>query len=178
MKMASILLLAVVSLAAASCGGDDGGGDASGNVQFLVFGDPEELKAYREVISAFESQEPDVDVQLVEASDRDDLLARLATSIAGGRPPDLFLLNYRFYGQFAAKGQLEPIEERLAESDAFEEDDFYPQALDAFRFQGELSCLPRTSRASSSTTTRRSSGRPGCRCRAGSGRGRSSSTRP
>jgi hypothetical protein len=36
MKMASILLLAVVSLAAASCGRDDGGGDASGNVQFLV----------------------------------------------------------------------------------------------------------------------------------------------
>jgi multiple sugar transport system substrate-binding protein len=142
MRIAAALLLAVVSLAAASCGGDDGGGDASGNVQFLVFGDPEELKAYREVISAFESQEPDVDVQLVEASDRDDLLARLATSIAGGRPPDLFLLNYRFYGQFAAKGQLEPIEERLAGSAAFEEDDFYPQALDAFRFKGELSCLP------------------------------------
>jgi multiple sugar transport system substrate-binding protein len=88
------------------------------------------------VISAFESEEPAVDVQLVEASDRDDLLAWLATSIAGGRPPDLFLLNYRFYGQFADKGQLEPIEERLAESDAFEEGDFYPQALDAFRFAG------------------------------------------
>jgi multiple sugar transport system substrate-binding protein len=142
MRVASALLLAVVLLAASSCGGDDGGGDASGNVQFLVFGDPEELKAYREVISAFETEEPDVDVQLVEASDRDDLLARLATSIAGGRPPDLFLLNYRFYGQFAAKGQLEPIEERVADSDAFEEEDFYPQALDAFRFEGELSCLP------------------------------------
>jgi multiple sugar transport system substrate-binding protein len=142
MRLVSALVFAACSLALASCGGDDEGGDASGNVQFLVFGDPEELKAYREVISAFESEEPEVDVQLVEASDRDDLLARLATSIAGGRPPDLFLLNYRFYGQFADKGQLEPIEERLAESDAFEEGDFYPQALDAFRFDGKLSCLP------------------------------------
>jgi multiple sugar transport system substrate-binding protein len=142
-KSLSALSFVLLALVLASCGGDDGGGEsASGNVQFLVFGDPEELKAYREVISAFKTEEPDVDVQLVEASDRDDLLARLATSIAGGRPPDLFLLNYRFYGQFAAKGQLEPIEQRLAESDAFEEDDFYPQALDAFRFQGELSCLP------------------------------------
>jgi multiple sugar transport system substrate-binding protein len=137
------LLFVLVSLTVASCGGDDGGGGAAeGEVQFLVFGDPEELKAYREVIEAFKAKEPDVRVQLVEASDRDDLLARLATSIAGGRPPDLFLLNYRFYGQFADKGQLEPIEDRLSQSDALEEADFYPQALDAFRFDGKLSCLP------------------------------------
>jgi multiple sugar transport system substrate-binding protein len=143
MTRLSALLFVLVSLTVASCGGDDGGGGAAdGDVQFLVFGDPEELEAYREVITAFKDEEPDVHVQLVEASDRDDLLARLATSIAGGRPPDLFLLNYRFYGQFAAKGQLEPIEDRLSESDAFEEDDFYPQALDAFRFDGKLSCLP------------------------------------
>ena len=143
MTRLSALLFVLVSLTVASCGGDDGGGGAAeGDVQFLVFGDPEELKAYREVIEAFKAEEPDVRVQLVEASDRDDLLARLATSIAGGRPPDLFLLNYRFYGQFADKGQLEPIEDRLSESDAFEEADFYPQALDAFRFDGRLSCLP------------------------------------
>jgi multiple sugar transport system substrate-binding protein len=144
MTRMSVVLLVLVSLALASCGGDDeeAGGSAGGEVQFLVFGDPEELQAYREVIAAFKTEEPDVRVQLVEASDRDDLLARLATSIAGGRPPDLFLLNYRFYGQFAAKGQLEPVEDRLADSDAFEEDDFYPQAMDAFRFDGKLSCLP------------------------------------
>ncbi len=140
------LLLVLVPLSVAACGGDGGddggGGAAGGEVQFLVFGDPEELQAYREVIAAFKTEEPDVRVQLVEASDRDDLLARLATSIAGGRPPDLFLLNYRFYGQFAAKGQLEPLAERVSESEAFEEKDFYPQALDAFRFDGELTCLP------------------------------------
>jgi multiple sugar transport system substrate-binding protein len=128
------------------------------------------------VISAFESQEPDVDVQLVEASDRDDLLARLATSIAGGRPPDLFLLNYRFYGRFAAKGQLEPIEERLAESDAFEEDDFYPQALDAFRFKGELSCLPQNISSLVVYYNKALFRKTGSRSRPGSGRGSSSST--
>ena len=37
---------------------------------------------------------------------------------------------------------LEPIEGRLQGSDAFDEDDFYPQAMDAFRFDGELVCLP------------------------------------
>jgi multiple sugar transport system substrate-binding protein len=94
------------------------------------------------VIRTFEEREPDITVKLIEASDRDDLLARLSTSFAGGRPPDLFLLNYRFYGQFASRGVLEPVRERLEASDAFSEDDFYEQALEAFRFEGELICLP------------------------------------
>jgi multiple sugar transport system substrate-binding protein len=136
--------LLVATLAA--CGGGDGGGsdggDVSGDISFLVFGEPEELKAFRAVITAFRKVEPEVSVQLIEASDRDDLLARLSTSFAGGTPPDLFLLNYRFYGQFAARDVLEPIEDRLNDSDAFEEDDFYPQALEAFHFDGELVCLP------------------------------------
>jgi multiple sugar transport system substrate-binding protein len=86
--------------------------------------------------------EPEIRVRLVEASDREDLLARLSTSFAGGSPPDLFLLNYRFYGQFAARGVLEPIEERLRASAALDEEDFYEQALEAFRLDGELVCLP------------------------------------
>jgi multiple sugar transport system substrate-binding protein len=140
-KSIAAVVLAALSLVAASCGGGDEEA-GSGPVRFLVFGDPEELKAYREVAAAFERKQADADVRIVEASDRDDLLARLATSFSGGDPPDAFLLSYRFYGQFAAKGRLEPVEERLADSDAFEEDDFYPQALDAFRFGGRLTCLP------------------------------------
>ena len=129
-------------LAATACGGYGGGEKASGEVKFLVFGEPEELKAFRAVITAFRDEERDITVKLIEASDRDDLLARLSTSFAGGTPPDLFLLNYRFYGQFAARGVLEPIQDRLDGSDAFAEEDFYPQALEAFRRNGELVCLP------------------------------------
>ncbi len=103
---------------------------------------PRSCKAYRAVVDGFKLIEPDVTVKLIEASDREDLLARLSTSFAGGTPPDLFLLNYRFYGQFAARDVLEPIESRLDDSDAFEQEDFYPQALEAFRFDGKLVCLP------------------------------------
>ncbi len=123
-----------------ACGGADQG--ASGSIRFLVFGDPPEIRAYRTLISAFEKEVRDVDVQLVEASDREDLLTRLSTSFAGGSPPDLFLINYRFYGQFASKGVLEPLGERAGESDVLDLDGFYPQAVDAFRWEGELTCLP------------------------------------
>ena len=131
--------VAATAFVAASCGGSDA---PSGSVRLLVFGDPPEIAAYRTLIRAFEEDEPEISVQLVEASDREDLIARLSTSIAGGSPPDLFLMNYRFYGQFAARGALEPLEEYVEGSDVFSIDDFYPQAVDAFRWDGRVTCMP------------------------------------
>ena len=37
---------------------------------------------------------------------------------------------------------LEPVESRVDASDVFQQDDFYEEALDAFRFGGTLTCLP------------------------------------
>jgi len=139
-RFGSGLLSALLCALAVACGGSDGG--SSGSVRFLVFGDPAEISAYRALIEAFADEQPDIDVQLVEASDREDLIARLSSSIAGGAPPDLFLMNYRFYGQYASRDVLEPLEPYVSDSSEFEEGDFFPQALDAFRWQGELMCLP------------------------------------
>jgi multiple sugar transport system substrate-binding protein len=133
------LLIASVAGLGAGCGGSD---SASGSVRLLVFGDPPELDAFRTLIRSFERAEPEIDVQLVEASDRNDLIARLSTSIAGGSPPDLFLMNYRFFGQFAARGALEPLEEYVDGSGEFSLDDFYPEAVDAFRWDGRVTCMP------------------------------------
>ena len=145
-RLALLLSLALLltALLASGCGGSGDGdaGSGSGSISFLVFGDPPEINAYKTLISAFEKAEPDIDVQLIEASDREDLIARLSTSIAGGSPPDLFLMNYRFYGQFAARDALEPLEPYVEDSDEFELGDFYPQALDAFRWDGRVTCLP------------------------------------
>jgi multiple sugar transport system substrate-binding protein len=141
-----IPLTLLCALVLAGCGGDDGGngggGDVSGDASFMVFGDPEEIQAFRNVIAAYENEKPDVDVKMIEASDRDDLIARLSTSFAAGTPPDLFLLNYRFYAQFAARDVLEPIEDRVDDSDVFQQDDFYEEAMSAFRFNDTLTCLP------------------------------------
>jgi multiple sugar transport system substrate-binding protein len=133
-----LLAVLVAVLALGGCGG----GDGSDEIRFLVFGEPEELRAYRTLIDAYERREDSGPVQLIEASDREDLLARLSTGFAGGSPPDVFLVNYRFYGQFAARDALEPLQERVDESEQFEPEDFFPQAMEAFRWEGELMCLP------------------------------------
>ncbi|CAN5335074.1 sugar ABC transporter substrate-binding protein [soil metagenome] len=147
-------------LVAAACGGVGGGvggdgggggnGDAAvspggpvaGELNFLAFGEPEELRAYRNLIEGFKEVEPNVTVNLIEASDRTDLLARLSTSFSGGTPPDLFLLNYRFYAQFAVTGVLEPVQPLLESSSEFSREDFYPQPMEAFSFNDQLMCMP------------------------------------
>ena len=128
--------------AATACGASPPKSAENATVTFMTFGDPDELRAFRNVIGAYDAKQSKVDVKLIEASDRKDLLARLATGFGGGTPPDTFLINYRFYGQFAAKGVLEPLDERVSTSKRFQESDFYPQVLDAFRFGGRLTCLP------------------------------------
>ena len=143
--MRALSAFVVAALLLSACRGlqstADSTSGSSDPVSMLVFGEPEELAAYRRLVSAY-GESSGSRVQLIEARDRDDLLTRLSTSFAGGEPPDLFLINYRFFGQFAAREVLEPLGSRLETSSALQLQDLYPQAVDAFRFGGELICLP------------------------------------
>lgn len=134
--MATVLVLA--------CGtACSGASSTAGAVQVMLFGDPEELAAYRTLIDAYHKQSGDKRVELVEASDRADLIARLSTSIAGGKPPDVFLMNYRYYGQFAAKNAITPLDERLGTgAGQLDATELYPEALEAFQWRGKQLCLP------------------------------------
>jgi len=112
-------------------------------VSFVLFGDPTETAGYETLVEQFEAANDEIDVQLGPVASQDDLLARLTTSFAGGNPPDVFLINYRSYGQFAQQGVLAPVADRLAASEVIAEDDFAGAALEAFRFEGaRLTCLP------------------------------------
>ena len=120
----------------------DSDGDIS-TVSFVLFGDPAETAGYETLAQQFEAANDDVDVQLAPVASQADLAATLTTSFAGGSPPDVFLINYRGYGQFAQQGVLAPVAVLLADSDVIAEDEFAETALDAFRFDGsELTCLP------------------------------------
>ena len=144
MRTSAKLLAAAVgaALLATGCTGGQGPERSDSTVQLLVFGAPEELAAYRTLAEAYQQAQPGAQVRLVEASDRTDLITRLSTSVAGGQPPDIFLMNYRFYGQFAAKDAIEPVDDRLRSSGVIKPGDFYPTAMDAFRWRGRQLCMP------------------------------------
>jgi multiple sugar transport system substrate-binding protein len=135
-------VLALGALAFAGCG-SDGGGEGSGptTITFQVTGDPEETRVYRELADVYE-QETGNTVRVDEVPERDVHLAKLTTAFSAGQPPDVFLLNHRHMGGFAARQVIDPAGPRLDGSSAFAREDFYPLPLEAFEFDGELQCLP------------------------------------
>jgi multiple sugar transport system substrate-binding protein len=133
-------LCSLLLVASVACEGDVP--EHATRVTVMVSGDPEEIDAYRAVVDGFNETQDQVEARLIPFAERDDLILRLSTSIAGGQPPDLFLMNYRFYGQFAARGALEPVAPYLSGSEAFSEADFFETALTPFRWDGEQVCLP------------------------------------
>jgi multiple sugar transport system substrate-binding protein len=116
--------------------------DEATRITVMVSGDPEEIEAYRAVVEAFDRSQTGIDVELLPFADRDDLIVRLSTSIAGGQPPDLFLMNYRYYGQFAARDALEPVDPYLRTSEVFSAHDFFQTSMTPFQWDGEQMCLP------------------------------------
>ena len=136
-RLAAVIALALL----AGCGSDGGGGGGGGPITFQVTGDPEETRVYRELAERYQ-QKTGGRVEIVEVPERDVHLAKLATSFSAGRPPDVFLLNYRHMGGLAARGAIDPAGPRLDESSAFAREDFYPLPLEAFEFDDTLQCLP------------------------------------
>ncbi|MEV1328624.1 sugar ABC transporter substrate-binding protein [Micromonospora costi] len=137
------LVTAALLLGPAAACDSGGGADDDSGITVVLFGDAEEIAGYRNLVDAFEGAHPDVAVTLSPVATQDELMARLTTAFAGGQPPDVFLLNYRRYGQFAAQQAIEPVQSYLDRSAALDEKDFSPRALDAFRFDGKtLTCLP------------------------------------
>jgi multiple sugar transport system substrate-binding protein len=132
--------LGAVLLASGCTGG--GQDQAEGPVKLLVSGAPEEIEAFRTLANAYHEKNPRSQVQIIEAGSAGDLITRLSTSIAGGSPPDVFLINYRAYGQFAGKEAIEPVRERLAASEVIDAEDFYPVAMEAFQWRGQQLCMP------------------------------------
>ena len=111
-------------------------------ITFLISGDPTDEDAYRSLIEAFEAANPDVRVDLLNIPGQGDFGRRLTADFAAGAPPDLFLINYRRYGPYVARGAIEPLDAYLARSTQISGAEFYPQALAAFTWRDKLMCLP------------------------------------
>jgi multiple sugar transport system substrate-binding protein len=138
-RRSMVALVLVLLSVAAAC---DDGQDEVTRITVMVSGDPEEIEAYRAVITALNRSQNTIDAELLPFADRDELIVRLSTSIAGGEPPDLFLMNYRYYGQFAARDALEPVDAYLEGSEAFSAEDFFGTAMTPFQWEGRQVCLP------------------------------------
>lgn len=111
-------------------------------IRFAFWGDPAEQAAYERVAAAYEATHDGIDVVVDYTPGQGDYHRKITTDFAGGDPPDVFLINYRQFGQFAARGALEPVAPYLAASEAISASDYAPIAMDAFMVRGEQVCMP------------------------------------
>lgn len=118
-------------------------GRVTGTLTVQAAGGEGELSALRELIAAYEDARPGVTVDFTGVPNQGDHIAKLSTAFAGGKPPDVFLLNYRRLGPFVERGVLAPADlgERSPE-------EFYEPALEAFTYDGELACVPQNTSSS------------------------------
>jgi multiple sugar transport system substrate-binding protein len=114
----------------------------SGDVSFMVSGDPAEKAAYEKIVAGFNQKYPDVKVQLIHVPSSDDYTKRLAADFAAGTPADIIMLNYRAYANFAARGLLQPLGPYMTYSPVIQATQFYTQALAPFYWRGVLTCIP------------------------------------
>ncbi|HEX2294284.1 MAG TPA: sugar ABC transporter substrate-binding protein [Actinomycetota bacterium] len=138
------LALALVAIAAGACSDSPGATDGEDDdgvthIQVQVSGEPEETAVYSSIADQFMEANDGVHVEVVAVPEKDEHLARLATSFAGGNPPDVFLVNFREYSQFVVRGAVEPIEGHL---DGVDLDAYYEPPLEAFTYDGALQCFP------------------------------------
>jgi multiple sugar transport system substrate-binding protein len=114
----------------------------SENISFMVFGDPTERDAYLALVEAFHQEHDDLHVEVTHIPSQGDYRTRLVTDFAAGTPPDISLMNYRRFASFAAQDQLEPLGPYLDDSELIQEEDFFPNVMEPFKWQGTLMCLP------------------------------------
>lgn len=134
MRRRDFLGLALAGLAAGCARRPDPAG-----VNLMVFGDPAEKAAYESLVHAFLAAHPGAPLTLTHLPSQEDYRRRLALDFAGGRAPDVMLMNYRRYLAFSAKDMLEPLGPRMAASDLA---DFFPEALEPFTVGDVLMGIP------------------------------------
>ena len=139
-KLVALSIVAVLAVACSSSPGASGDErDDLTHVVLQVSGEPEETAVYSSIADQFMEANDGVHVEVVEVPEKDEHLARLATSFAGGNAPDVFLVNFREYSQFVVRGAIEPIENHLEDVDLSA---YYEPPLEAFTYDGALQCMP------------------------------------
>ncbi|MFN9076374.1 MAG: ABC transporter substrate-binding protein, partial [bacterium] len=108
-------------------------------------GGQEEDKIVEDSLRAFEAANPGVRVKRLNPGDAGSFYTKLQTMMAAGEPPDVFYVGYERVANFASLELLRPIDDFVAREEAaraagdagaLDLGAFYPQTVEAFRFDG------------------------------------------
>jgi multiple sugar transport system substrate-binding protein len=138
------LVFAVVAVLAVGLTLYAKGGDSDRDqvtLRFWVYGQAELYEVWKRIGAAYEQKNPAVKVELSHVPGFNEYFSKLLVSIAAGNAPDVVFMNSVQVPAFVDRGALLPIE--LGDASADESaDDFYPEAVDLFRYRDVLWAAP------------------------------------
>ena len=158
MKTRIFMLLIITSLLLAACGADTqanptpvvnapdsttapAASGAKAEITFSMWGAPEELVVWKQIVADFEAANPGIKVN-VEVSDWDSYWSKLKTQLAAGTPPDLFAMDAPLYLDYQSRGVLLNLQPYIDKSPDMLKD-VYPQTLKAYQTSDGYYGLPR-----------------------------------
>ena len=110
-------------------------------ISFSMWGAPEELAVWKQIVSDFEAANPNIKVN-VEVSDWDSYWDKLKTQLAAGTPPDVFAMDAPLFLDYQSRGVLANLQPYLDKNPDMLKD-VYPQTLEAYQTPDGYYGLPR-----------------------------------
>ncbi len=136
------ILLTIFVLA--GCGSSSGtGSQEAEEVKVSFWGTPEEIGIITDALAPWREEHPEIKV-VFEHTPYTGYISKILTRIAGGAAPDIIATEVDYFVTFATKGVLEDLTPyEAADPKGFDKNDFFPQIIDRFTYQGKLLAAPR-----------------------------------
>jgi multiple sugar transport system substrate-binding protein len=145
MKKLWLPILLIAALVLPACGGQatptPAAGGAPVELTFMMWGAPEELAVWNQIVADFQAQKPNITVK-VEVSDWTAYWEKLKTMLAASSPPDLFAMDAPLYLDYQSRGVLKNLQPYLDQNPDLLKD-VYPQTLEAYKLADGYYGLPR-----------------------------------
>jgi multiple sugar transport system substrate-binding protein len=142
MKKLWLPILLVAALVLPACGGQaTQAPGAPVELTFMMWGAPEELAVWNQIVQDFQAQQPNITVK-VEVSDWEAYWEKLKTMLAASTPPDLFAMDAPLYLDYQSRGVLKNLQPYLDQNPDLLKD-VYPQTLEAYKLADGYYGLPR-----------------------------------
>lgn len=117
--------------------------DGKTPVKVSFWGTPEEIDIITQALAEWHSEHPTIKI-VFEHTPYTGYTSKILTRIAGGAAPDIIATEVDYFVTFASKGVLEDLTSYIEEDPAgFKKEDFFPQIIDRFTYDGKLLALPR-----------------------------------
>jgi len=142
MKKLLFPILLIAALVLPACGGQaTQAPGAPVEFTFMMWGAPEELAVWNQIVQDFQAQQPNITVK-VEVSDWEAYWEKLKTMLAASTPPDLFAMDAPLYLDYQSRGVLKNLQPYLDQNPDLLKD-VYPQTLEAYKLADGYYGLPR-----------------------------------